>query len=108
MLADAVPEEIKQERLERFMETQAQISADKLARRVGQRMTVLVDAVEGEYTLARSYADAPEIDGIVHIEQAAGLEPGDMITVEITDSDEHDLYGNPVIDGQSGRNVNDK
>ena len=93
-LADPVPEEVKQERLERFMATQARISADKLARRVGRRLTVLVDAVEADRTVARSYADAPEIDGVVHIADAAGLRPGDLVTVAVTDADDHDLYGN--------------
>jgi ribosomal protein S12 methylthiotransferase len=94
-LAGPVPEEIKQERLERFMETQAQISAHKLARRVGRRMTVLIDAVDAHRAQARSYADAPEIDGVVQVESAQGLKPGDLLTVEITDSDQHDLFARP-------------
>ncbi|MGE0371266.1 MAG: 30S ribosomal protein S12 methylthiotransferase RimO [Gammaproteobacteria bacterium] len=93
--AKPVPEEIKQDRLERFMETQARISAEKLRRRIGQHMTVLVDEVGPEGAQARSYADAPEIDGVVHIEQAAAIRPGDMVRVAITDSDPHDLYGDP-------------
>jgi ribosomal protein S12 methylthiotransferase len=96
-LAGPVPEEVKQERLERFMEKQAQISADKLARRVGRRMTVLVDAVDARRAYARSYAEAPEIDGVVHVEPAQGLKPGDLLTVEITDSDQHDLFAHPCV-----------
>jgi ribosomal protein S12 methylthiotransferase len=95
-LADPVPEEIKQERLERFMETQARISADRLARRVGGHMTVLIDAVDNHCAQARSYADAPEIDGVVHVEHAEKLKPGDLLTVVITDSDRHDLFALPV------------
>jgi ribosomal protein S12 methylthiotransferase len=94
-LAAPVPDEIKQERLERFMAVQAEISAAKLARRIGQRMIVLVDAIGTDCAQARSYADAPEIDGIVHIEPADGIRPGDKLTVEITRSDLHDLYGAP-------------
>ncbi|MCC6303040.1 MAG: 30S ribosomal protein S12 methylthiotransferase RimO [Gammaproteobacteria bacterium] len=96
-LADPVPEEVKQERLERFMETQAKISAARLEQRVGRELTVLVDDVGAEGARARSYADAPEIDGIVHIARADGLHPGDMVRVTITDSDEHDLYGRPAL-----------
>ena len=95
-LAAPVPEEVKQERLERFMETQAQISADKLRQRVGQTLTVLVDEVESDQARARSYADAPEIDGIVHIAEAGSLRPGDLVSVTITDSDPHDLHGHPA------------
>jgi len=95
-LAGPVPEEIKQERLERFMQTQAEISADKLRQRVGQTLTVLVDEVESDQARARSYADAPEIDGIVHITEAGSLLPGDLVSVTITDSDPHDLHGHPA------------
>ncbi|MCC6209278.1 MAG: 30S ribosomal protein S12 methylthiotransferase RimO [Gammaproteobacteria bacterium] len=95
-LAAPVPDEVKQERLERFMETQAEISADKLSQRIGRTLTVLVDTVESEQAWARSYADAPEIDGIVHIRQAGSIRPGDMVRVTITDSDEHDLQGTAV------------
>jgi ribosomal protein S12 methylthiotransferase len=96
-LADPVPDEIKQERLERFMTAQAEISAAKLARRIGQRMTVLVDEAGTDRVQARSYADAPEIDGVVHIEWTDGIRPGDRITVEITDSDQHDLYARCLL-----------
>jgi len=58
-------------------------------------MTVLVDEVGPDGARARSYADAPEIDGVVHIERAAAIQPGDMLRVAITDSDQHDLYGYP-------------
>jgi len=95
-LPDPVPEPLKQERLERFMGVQAEISAEKLAARVGQRLIVLVDAVGEDQVIARSYADAPEIDGSVLIDGAWELEPGDFIEVEITGSAEHDLFAEPV------------
>ena len=91
-LPDPVPEDVKQERLERFMELAARISAQKLAAKVGRRMRVLVDAIDGEEAIARSEADAPEIDGVVRIEDGAGLAPGDWCDVEITDADDYDLY----------------
>ncbi len=95
-LPDQVPEEIKQDRLERFMALQAQISRDKLAQKTGQQMIVLVDEVMDEHLLARGPGDAPEIDGQVIVQGAWDLSPGDFIQVEITGSDEHDLYASPV------------
>ncbi|TNJ34956.1 30S ribosomal protein S12 methylthiotransferase RimO [Arenimonas terrae] len=94
-LPDAVPEEVKQERLARFMELQAQISTEKLERKIGSVQTVLVDAIDGELAIGRSKADAPEIDGLVQIQDgaAAGLKPGDFCEVRIMGSDEHDLFG---------------
>ena len=94
-LPDAVPEALKQERLARFMELQAAISEEKLAEKVGSVQRCLVDAIDGELAIARSMADAPEIDGLVQIQDgfAAGLKPGDFVDVEIMGSDEHDLFG---------------
>ena len=93
-LAHHVPEEVKEERLERFMEKQAAISADKLTTKVGQTLTVLVDHIDEDGTAtARSYADAPEIDGVVIIEDGKKLKVGEFAKVEIINSDEHDLYG---------------
>jgi ribosomal protein S12 methylthiotransferase len=93
-LPDPVPDELKQERLARFMETQAEISAAKLERKIGRKLTVLVDEITDDGTaLARSAADAPEIDGVVIIEDSAGLEVGEFATVRITDAGEHDLWG---------------
>ena len=91
-LADPVPEEVREERRERFMATQARISAARLARRVGTEMTVLVDGRdEHGNALARSAADAPEIDGVVRIAGGAGLPVGEFVRVRITGSDPHDL-----------------
>jgi ribosomal protein S12 methylthiotransferase len=97
-LPDHVPEDVKQERWERFMELAARISAERLAARIGTRQKVLVDTVEtGEdgdtVAVARSYADAPEIDGTVRIGGAgvARLAAGEFVDVEITDADTYDL-----------------
>lgn len=92
-LPDAVPEELKAERFERFMETQALISAERLRKRVGGREVVLIDEVGKETALARSRSDAPEIDGCVHVDvEDYDIEPGDFIEVDITAADDHDLY----------------
>jgi ribosomal protein S12 methylthiotransferase len=98
-LPGAVPEEVKEERRERLMTLQAEISAAKQARKIGQTLTVLVDEVDEDGAVARSYADAPEIDGLVYIEEAGGLQPGDLVKVEVVDADEHDLWAVP----ESGR-----
>jgi len=95
-LPGAVPEEIKEERLERFMELQEAISADKLQEKVGRTMIVLVDDVVEDGAYARSSADAPEIDGMVLIENATDLEPGDFVEVTITAAGEHDLFATLV------------
>jgi len=90
-LPDPVPEDVKQERLERLMEHQAHISAGRMAAKIGRTMQVLVDRVDGDGAIARSSADAPEIDGCVYID-APDLSPGDFVDVEIVDADTHDLY----------------
>jgi ribosomal protein S12 methylthiotransferase len=97
-LPDPVPENVKQERLARFMERQAEISTAKLEAKVGSVQRCLVDALDGELAIARSMADAPEIDGIVQVQDGreAGLQPGQFVDVEILGSDEHDLYGETV------------
>ncbi len=95
-LPDQVAEEVKQERLARFMEVQAAISAEKLVEKVGRRLVVLVDKVQEQQVIARGPGDAPEIDGQVFIEGAWELQPGDFVEVEITGSDEHDLYARMV------------
>ncbi len=95
-LPDHVPEAVKEDRWHRFMAAQAEISAAKLQRRIGQEMDVLLDEAQGEdgYATARSAADAPEIDGNVHIEGPGTetLKPGDRVRVMITDADDYDLY----------------
>ena len=92
-LPDPVPEEVKQERQARLMALQAGISARRLQRKVGQILKVLVDAHDEEgRTIARSSADAPEIDGVVYIKNGAALPAGEFAEVRIVDADEHDLY----------------
>jgi ribosomal protein S12 methylthiotransferase len=91
-LADPVPDEVKEERRARFMQTQEAISARRLAAKVGATQTVLVDKVDGAVLVARSSADAPEIDGVVHVKRGRRkVAVGDFIEVRITGSDAHDL-----------------
>ncbi len=94
-LPDHVDPDEQEDRLARLMYLQEEISAEKLAKKIGQTMTVLVDDVDDEGSVARSAADAPEIDGLVYINDEE-LEVGEFVTVRITDSDEHDLWGIPV------------
>jgi ribosomal protein S12 methylthiotransferase len=118
-LPDHVPEELKEERYQRVMELTARISAEKLAAKVGKTIDVLIDRVDevappseapdrGHFdaphpehhhavgATGRSKADAPEIDGEVHLRDAGGLKQGDIVKVLVEDSDEHDLYGVPA------------
>ncbi len=91
-LPNPVAEEIKTERWERFMAAQQRISEQKLARKIGQEIDVLIDQVDGDQALGRSIADAPEIDGVVHIANAHDLKPGDLIRGQVTAADEYDLW----------------
>jgi len=96
-LPGQVPEDIKQQRYERFMELQSQISADKLRQAVGSKQRVLVDHVEEDRIIARTYGDAPEIDGLVFIDTPGeAAQPGEFIDVTITAADDYDLYGEIV------------
>ena len=95
-LPDPVAEEVKEERLARLMEVQAEISAAKLKHKIGQKEKVLIDAITGEGAVARTRGDAPEIDGIVYLEQANGLQAGQYATVEFIDADAHDLWARYV------------
>ena len=96
-LPDHVPEEIKQDRWERFMAKARAISAEKLAARVGQRLTVLVDDVDADGATCRTTADAPEIDGNLFIDAGfAGLAPGDLVEVEVDEAGDYDLWGRRV------------
>jgi ribosomal protein S12 methylthiotransferase len=95
---EQVPEEVKQERYDAVMALSARISAEKLAAKVGSTIDVLIDAVDEETggATGRSKADAPEIDGEVHLRDAGGLQPGDVVPARVEDSDEHDLFGVPA------------
>jgi ribosomal protein S12 methylthiotransferase len=99
-LPDQVAEEVKKERLSRFMEVQERISAAKVAGKIGSLQTVLVDELTEDddgnvIAIARTKGDAPEIDGIVYLQDADGLNPGDFVDVQIVDSQGHDLIGAP-------------
>jgi ribosomal protein S12 methylthiotransferase len=91
-LPDHVPEELKQERWERFMALQQQISANKLQARIGQTIEILVDEAGPEGAVGRSTADAPEIDGRVHLDGVSGLNPGDFVEAEVIGADDYDLW----------------
>ncbi len=95
-LPDPVPAELREERRARFMAVQEKISRKRLKRKVGQTLKVLVDAVDKKGAVARSEADAPEIDGVVHIAGGRALKPGDWATVKIERADAHDLWGKLV------------
>lgn len=91
-LEGAVPDEVKQERWDRFMAHQQAISTERLARRVGKEIEVLIDEVDEGGAIGRSSADAPEIDGCVYVDSESALKPGDKVRVRVTDSDEYDLW----------------
>ena len=91
-LAAAVPIEVREERRRRLMDVQEDISAELLAEKIGREITVLVDEVDEEGVIARSSADAPEIDGLVFVNDFFDAEPGDFLQVRVVDADEHDLY----------------
>ncbi|MCB1722317.1 MAG: 30S ribosomal protein S12 methylthiotransferase RimO [Gammaproteobacteria bacterium] len=96
-LPDPVPEDVKQDRLQRFMEIQAEISRDKLALQVGREMVVLIDAVQDGRIVARGPGDAPEVDGQVIIDgDWDDVGPGDFIEVQVTGYDDHDLFAEPA------------
>lgn len=92
-LPDTVPEEAKEERWHRFMQTQQVISAERLQEKVGRTISVLIDEINAESAVGRSSADAPEIDGKVSVENSGNIKVGDLISVKITDSDDYDCWG---------------
>jgi len=100
-LPDPVPDEVKKERWERFMAVQQEISAARLQQKIGTQIEVLIDEVVEEGAVARSWADAPEIDGRVfvdreYLEGFEDLRPGDTLAVEVIDADEYDLWAAPL------------
>ncbi|ATW44284.1 30S ribosomal protein S12 methylthiotransferase RimO [Glaesserella parasuis] len=94
-MEDQVPEEVKEERFHRFMQLQQQISADRLQQKIGRTLSVIVDEIDEEGIIGRSMADAPEIDGVVYVDNLSGAEVkvGQIISVTITQADEYDLWG---------------
>lgn len=96
-LADPVPEEVKQERWERFMAHQQAISAAKLQKKIGTTIEVLIDELnEHGIAIGRSAADAPEIDGVVYVDSPYELAPGDIVKCVVTDADAYDLFADTV------------
>ena len=91
-LPDPVPEALKQERWNTFMAKQQVISSDKLQKKVGTRLQVLIDEVDGDTAIGRSVADAPEIDGVVHLSDVADLRPGDWVEGQVSAADDYDLW----------------
>jgi len=96
-LPDHIPPEVQQERLARLMLLQEEISEERLKCKIGKTITVLVDEVDEDGAIARSSADAPEIDGLVYINNGQDLNVGDFVRVKITDSDEHDLWAEMIL-----------
>jgi len=95
-LPDPVPEELREERRQRLMALQEDISTQRLERKIGREIEVLVEEADEEGAVARSRADAPEIDGLVHIPDGEHLEVGEFARVRVTDCDVHDLYAEVV------------
>jgi len=95
-LPNPVPEAVKQERYERFMQTQQVISAARLQQRIGQTTPVLIDEVDDEGAVGRSYAEAPEIDGLVYLNGVCDIQAGDLIEATIEHADEYDLWASPT------------
>ena len=95
-LPDAVDEAVKDERLARFMAVQAEISAERLQAKIGREIEVMIDAVDASGAVARSHADAPEIDGVVYLEGVCDQPVGTRLRVRVEDADEHDLWAAPV------------
>jgi len=95
-LEGAVPEEVKEERLARFMARQAEISAQLLQEKIGTTIDVLIDEVDEEGAIGRSRADAPEIDGMVYLNGETGLAPGQIVQAVVEHADEHDLWARPA------------
>jgi ribosomal protein S12 methylthiotransferase RimO len=95
-LADQIPEAIKQERFHRFMQLQQTISTQKLQNKIGKTLSVLIDEVDEEGAIGRSMADAPEIDGVVYLNEEKNVKVGDIVQVNIEHSDEYDLWGTVI------------
>ena len=97
-LPDPVPEAVKQARHARFMDIQGQISAQRLQQRIGKEYQIVIDSVDSEGAVGRTYADAPEVDGVVHLNGVYDVKPGDRLWAEIIHADEHDIWAVPAED----------
>jgi ribosomal protein S12 methylthiotransferase len=96
-LPDPVPEPIKQERYARFMQAAARISQARLAARVGQQCELLIDEVDADGAVARSFGEAPQIDGVVRLESASGLKAGELVAAQISHADVYDLHARRIV-----------
>lgn len=96
LLADQLPESLKQERFHRFMQLQQAISAQRLQQKIGREIAVLIDETDNEGAIGRSYADAPEIDGVVYLNGENRYAAGDMVQVRVEHADEYDLWGSVI------------
>ena len=101
-LPDHIPENVKEERLQRFMAVQSEISAARLQQRIGQEYLVVIDEVNAEGAVGRCYADAPEVDGVVHLNNFFAAEPGDRVWAEIIHANEHDIWGVVIPEDDEG------
>jgi len=99
-LGDHVPAEVIDERWNRLMETQRDISAARLAQRIGNKIDVIVDTVREDVVIGRSTGDAPEIDGSVYLPVDAILTPGDIVRAEVEHADEYDLWADPLTESE--------
>lgn len=99
-LPDHVPEAIKEERWQRFMEKQQAISAQRLQQKIGQQLEVLIDEVDEQGAIGRCYADAPEIDGKVYLDGFIDTFPGDALLATITNADDYDLWAEPIFEDE--------
>ena len=97
-LPNQVPEQLKEERWQRFMETQQQISSEQLAKKIGSTINVIIDKEVADGYIGRSTADAPEIDGLVYFDSPSSLNIGEILEVTISSSDEYDLYGHAKLE----------
>lgn len=95
-LPDHIPEEIKEERLQRFMAVQSEISSQRLQQRIGQEYLIVVDEIGSEGAIGRCFADAPEVDGVVHLNNVYDVEPGQQLWAEVIHADAHDIWAVPV------------
>ncbi|MFT6331644.1 MAG: ribosomal protein S12 methylthiotransferase [Bermanella sp.] len=95
-LPDPIDEDIKDKRLQRFMEVQSQISKQRLIDKIGSEYNIVIDSVDAEGAVGRTFGDAPEIDGVVHLNGVFDVQPGQRLWVEIIHTDEHDLWAVPV------------
>ncbi len=96
-LPDQVPEEVKQDRWERFMAHQQAISAARLQLKIGKEIDVIIDEIDEEgFPIGRSSADAPEIDGLVYLDKEIPVKVGEIVRAVVTDADEYDLYADVI------------